>query len=167
MELKGKGAGLQNLKDSISADQKKQIRMQIQAETKSLTLAWLDTMVTTGAQLREKMAFFWHGHFACRVFNIYNQQFLLNSIRANAIGNFGDLLKGVSKSASMLQFLNNQQNRKEHPNENFAREVMELFTLGRGNYTEEDVKEAARAFTGWTGSLNSGHFFTIKAVKHF
>jgi hypothetical protein len=58
MELKGKGAGLQNLKDSISADQKKQIRMQIQAETKSLTLAWLDTMVTTGAQLREKMAFF-------------------------------------------------------------------------------------------------------------
>ena len=65
---------------------------------------------------------------------------MLHEIRSNALGNFGDLLKAVSKSASMLGFLNNQQNRKKHPNENFAREVMELFTLGRGNYTENDIK---------------------------
>ncbi len=148
MELKNKG-GIQNMKDSVSAAEKKQLRMQSQQDLKTLSLTWLDTMVNTDAQLREKMAFFWHGHFASRVINIYYQQLLLQSIRVNALGSFGNLLKAVSKSACMLQFLNNQQNRKEHPNENFAREVMELFTLGRGNYTEEDVKEAARAFTGW------------------
>jgi uncharacterized protein (DUF1800 family) len=74
----------------------------------------------------------------------------LNIIKENALGSFGDLLLAVSQSPSMLQFLNNQQNKKDHPNENFAREVMELFTMGRGNYTEKDIKEAARAFTGWS-----------------
>jgi uncharacterized protein (DUF1800 family) len=69
------------------------------------------------------------------------------------------MLHEVSKSAAMLNFLNNQQNRKDHPNENFAREVMELFTLGRGNYTENDIKEAARAFTGWSAGLK-GHLFS-------
>jgi uncharacterized protein (DUF1800 family) len=73
------------------------------------------------------------------------------------LGNFGDLLRQVSKSASMLSFLNNQQNRKQSPNENFAREVMELFTMGRGNYSEKDIKEAARAFTGWGFNL-AGEF---------
>lgn len=77
----------------------------------------------------------------------------MNIIRENALGNFGDLLREVSKSPAMLSFLNNQQNKKQHPNENFAREVMELFTMGRGNYTESDVKEAARAFTGWGFNL--------------
>jgi uncharacterized protein (DUF1800 family) len=69
------------------------------------------------------------------------------------------LLKEVSKTAAMLNFLNNQQNRKDHPNENFAREVMELFTLGRGNYTEHDVKEAARAFTGWSATMKGEFIF--------
>jgi uncharacterized protein (DUF1800 family) len=69
------------------------------------------------------------------------------------------LLLGVSKSAAMLNFLNNQQNKKGHPNENFAREVMELFTVGRGNYTEQDVKEAARAFTGWSSNFNGSFVF--------
>jgi uncharacterized protein (DUF1800 family) len=114
-------------------------------------------MVNSDTQLLEKMAFFWHGHFACREINIYFQQQLLDVIRTNALGNFGDLLRGVSKSAAMLAFLNNQQNRKRQPNENFAREVMELFTLGRGHYTETDIKEAARAFTGWGFDL-SGNF---------
>jgi uncharacterized protein (DUF1800 family) len=75
------------------------------------------------------------------------------------LGNFGDLLKEVSKSAAMLNFLNNQQNRKDHPNENFAREVMELFTLGRGHYTENDIKDAARAFTGWSANLKGEFIF--------
>jgi uncharacterized protein (DUF1800 family) len=96
---------------------------------------------------------FWHGHFACRVINIYFQQQLLNVIRENALGNFGDLLRQVSKSPAMLSFLNNQQNKKQHPNENFAREVMELFTMGRGTYTETDIREAARAYTGWGFNL--------------
>jgi uncharacterized protein (DUF1800 family) len=124
---------------------------------KTLNLLWLDEMINGEAQLREKMSLFWHGHFACRVINIYFQQQLINTIRANALGDFGDLLRAVSKSPAMLSFLNNQQNKKQHPNENFAREVMELFTLGRGNYTEQDIKEAARAFTGW-GFNGRGEF---------
>ena len=143
--------GVQDLgrMQQLTQDQKKQMRKQSAEDIKNLNLTWLSEMINSEAQLREKMSLFWHGHFACRVINIYFQQQLLNVIRENALGNFGDLLREVSKSPSMLSFLNNQQNRKQHPNENFAREVMELFTMGRGNYTESDVKEGARAFTGW------------------
>jgi uncharacterized protein (DUF1800 family) len=133
----------------LTQEQKKELRRQSVSDLKSLNLNWLSEMINSETQLREKMSLFWHGHFACRVINIYYQQELLNTIRQNALGNFGDLLREVSKSPAMLSFLNNQQNKKQHPNENFAREVMELFTMGRGNYTETDVKEAARAFTGW------------------
>ncbi|MDE3212224.1 MAG: DUF1800 domain-containing protein [Bacteroidota bacterium] len=145
----GKGLGELARWQQLSKDQKIQLRKQSVEALKSLNLAWLDTMVGSDRQLREKVSFFWHGHFACRVINVYFQQQLINTIRRNALGNFGDLLREVSKSPAMLAFLNNQQNKKQHPNENFAREVMELFTMGRGNYTEDDVKESARAFTGW------------------
>ncbi len=143
--------GVQDLgqMQKLTQDQKKQLRKQSVDDIKNLNLAWLNEMINSEAQLREKMSLFWHGHFASRVVNIYFQQQLLNVIRENALGNFGDLLREVSKSPSMLSFLNNQQNRKQHPNENFAREVMELFTMGRGNYTETDIREAARAYTGW------------------
>jgi uncharacterized protein (DUF1800 family) len=137
----------------------KKRREQSRDELKSLNIMWLGEMINSEAQLREKMSLFWHGHFACRVINSYFQQELLHTIRTNALGNFGDLLKEVSKSPSMLQFLNNQQNRKGRPNENFAREVMELFTMGRGNYTENDIKEAARAFTGWGFNLQGEFVF--------
>ena len=115
----------------------------------NMSTAWMDRMANSPAQLREKMTLFWHGHFACRVSNPAAALSLHNATRQHALGKFPDLLLAVSQETAMLQFLNNQQNRKEHPNENFAREVMELFTLGRGNYTETDVKEGARAFTGW------------------
>jgi uncharacterized protein (DUF1800 family) len=141
----------------LDDEQRKKLRQQSREDLKSLNLVWLTQMVDTGQQLREKMSLFWHGHFASRNLNILYQQQLLDIIRQNALGNFGDLLREVSKSAAMINFLNNNQNRKDHPNENFAREVMELFTLGRGNYTENDVKEAARAFTGW-GVEISGEF---------
>lgn len=151
--------GIQDLgrMQKLTTEQKKQLRKQSVDDIKNLNLAWLTEMIDSQAQLREKMSLFWHGHFACRVVNIYFQQQLLNIIRENALGNFGDLLREVSKSPAMLSFLNNQQNKKQHPNENFAREVMELFTMGRGNYTEEDVKEGARAYTGWGFNL-SGEF---------
>jgi uncharacterized protein (DUF1800 family) len=147
--------GVQDLgaMQKLSQDQRKMLRKQSVDDLKSLNLAWLSQMINSEAQLREKMSFFWHGHFACRVINIFFQQQLLNTIRENALGNFGDLLREVSKSPAMLSFLNNQQNKKQHPNENFAREVMELFTIGRGNYSEDDVKEGARAFTGWGFNL--------------
>jgi uncharacterized protein (DUF1800 family) len=138
-------------------NQRRKIRQQSREDLKSLNITWLNLMVNSEQQLREKMALFWHGHFASRNINILYQQQLLDIIRQNALGNFGDLLREVSKSASMINFLNNNQNKKGHPNENFAREVMELFTMGRGNYTENDIKEAARAFTGW-GATMSGEF---------
>ncbi|GAB4000594.1 DUF1800 domain-containing protein [Spirosoma daeguense] len=120
-------------------------------KVRDLNLLWLDQMASGKAAVREKMALFWHGHFACRAQGrnpLFMQQYA-NTLRRHALGSFGDLLMAVSKTPAMLQFLNNQQNRKNAPNENFAREVMELFTLGRGNYSERDIKEAARAFTGW------------------
>jgi uncharacterized protein (DUF1800 family) len=159
--LQGLYMGIQEIgrqqNKEMDKDERKMRQQKSRQDIRNLNLFWLHEMVNSKAQLREKMAFFWHGHFACRNLNIFYQQELLDIIRRNALGNFGDLLKEVSKSAAMLNFLNNQQNRKDHPNENFAREVMELFTLGRGNYTEHDVKEAARAFTGW-GSNPKGEF---------
>lgn len=150
--------GKMEQKDLDKAD-KKEIREKSRENLRSLNLHWLEEMTHSKAQLREKMAFFWHGHFASRNINILYQQQMLHVIREHALGNFGDLLRGVSRSAAMLAFLNNQQNKKKRPNENFAREVMELFTLGRGNYTETDIKEAARAFTGWGFKLNGDFVF--------
>ena len=135
------------------------IRKQSVQDIAKLNIRWLDEMTTSDAQLLEKMSLFWHGHFASKTVNILYDQALLNVIRENALGNFRDLLMNVSKSASMIQFLNNNQNKKSHPNENFARELMELFTIGRGNYTETDVKESARAFTGWGTNLQGGFDF--------
>jgi uncharacterized protein (DUF1800 family) len=150
--------------ESLSKDQKKQLQQQSREDIKKLNLAWMNEMVSSKAQVRERVSLFWHGHFACRVINIYYQQQLLHIIRENALGNFGDLLRAVSKSAAMLQFLNNKQNKKRKPNENFAREVMELFTMGRGNYTEKDIKEAARAFTGWSFTIDGA--FEFKENQH-
>jgi len=151
--------GDQQKKKELDKDERKMIQQKSRESIRNLNLYWMHEMVNSGAQLREKMAFFWHGHFACRNLNIFFQQGLLDVLRRNALGNFRTLLKEVSKTAAMLNFLNNQQNRKDHPNENFAREVMELFTLGRGNYTEHDVKEAARAFTGWSATMKGEFIF--------
>lgn len=143
---------------------RKKLREKSRDDLKIMNLRWLETMVNSEAQLREKMSLFWHGHFACRTLNSFFAQELLQIIRSNALGSFADMLKAVSKSPAMLQFLNNQQNKKSHPNENFAREVMELFTIGRGNYTENDVKEAARAFTGW--AFNTQGEFIFRKNQH-
>jgi uncharacterized protein (DUF1800 family) len=148
----------------LDAITRKLLAQQYRDDLKNMNIAWLSNMINSKAQVREKMSFFWHGHFACRSRNALAAQELLNIIKANALGNFGDLLKAVSKSPAMIAFLNNQQNRKDHPNENFAREVMELFTLGRGNYTENDVKEAARAFTGW--GINADGSFVFRKGAH-
>ncbi|KAA5532426.1 DUF1800 domain-containing protein [Taibaiella lutea] len=140
----------------------KAIRMQSGKDIQQLSIDWMHEMVYSKAILREKIALFWHGHFACNVNNSMYEEELLSIIRNNALGDFRILLKEVSKSSAMILFLNNQQNSKKHPNENFGREVMELFTLGRGNYTENDVKEIARAFTGWQVKTGAGFFFNEK-----
>lgn len=133
-------------------------------KSRDLNIAWFQQMITTENPFLEKMTLFWHGHFACRANNPFFSQQLNNIQRKNALGNFKTLLIEVSKSPAMLDYLNNQQNRKGHPNENFSRELMELFTLGRGNYTENDIKEAARAFTGW--SYNKSGDFEFNQKTH-
>jgi len=165
--IKGLMMGVDDIvkqQQQLNEEQRKKLRQQSREDIKNLNLTWISEMVNSEQQLREKMAFFWHGHFASRNLNILYQQKLLDVIRKNALENFGDLLSEVSKSAAMINFLNNNQNRKGHPNENFAREVMELFTLGRGNYTEQDIKEAARAFTGWGANIKGD--FVFRQYQH-
>lgn len=166
--LKGLVMGIDNeaklSAKNLDQEEKKKLRQKQKDSIKNLNLAWLDQIVNSKAQLREKTALFWHGHFASRNLNVFYQQQMLQVIREHALGSFRTLIHDVSKSAAMLFFLNAAQNKKGHPNENFAREVMELFTLGRGNYTEQDVKEAARAFTGWSANLQGE--FVFRKFQH-
>jgi uncharacterized protein (DUF1800 family) len=114
---------------------------------------WIYRMIHSRQPLVEKMTFFWHGHFATSVGKVGNafQMAQQNRLfRERALGPFGDLLARVARDPAMLVWLDGSSNKKARPNENFAREVMELFTVGAGEYTEVDVREAARAFTGWT-----------------
>lgn len=122
---------------------------------------WLYRMLYTRRPLEEKMTLFLHGHFATsdrKVRNTHAMYVQNMLMRKHALGNFHDLLLGIAKDPAMIIWLDNQQNRKGKPNENFAREVMELFTVGIGNYSELDIKEAARAFTGWH-TKPDGYFF--------
>jgi len=115
-------------------------------------LWWLDRMLRTKRPLTEKMTLFWHGHFATSIDKVPAALMAeqINLFRAQGMGNFRTLLASVSVDPAMSVWLDNRSNTKAHPNENYAREVMELFALGLGNYTEDDVKNAARAFTGWS-----------------
>jgi uncharacterized protein (DUF1800 family) len=110
-------------------------------------------MIETPRPLEEKLTLFWHGHFATNYRTIENSyhMFMQNQVfRANAAGNYGDLLHAIIKDPAMIAYLDNNDSRKGKPNENLAREIMELFSLGVGNYTEKDIKEGARALTGYT-----------------
>lgn len=134
----------------MAKEERKNVRSQARDKVKELNISWIKQLVATQTPLLEKTTLFWHGHFACRISSPYPMQELNNIHRKYAFAPFKDLLMAVSKTSAMLQFLNNNQNHKQHPNENFARELMELFTIGRDNYTEQDIKESARAFTGWS-----------------
>ena len=153
------------MKKDKTPEEKKMLREYAKEEDKKLNLAFLKRMMDSNEMLNEKMTFFWHDHFACKDENPIHSQKLNNTIRKYALGDFRQLLLAVSKEPAMLKFLNNQQNRKNAPNENFAREVMELFTLGRGNYKEADIKNGARAFTGW-GFDNEKMSFQFHEKQH-
>lgn len=145
-------------------DLKELIKQQRQ-QVGQIGVEWLERMANPAeSALLERMSFFWHGHFATQIKAGKSAALQLNAIRTHALGNFRDLLLAIAKDPAMIRFLNNQQNRKDSPNENFAREVMELFTLGRGNYTEQDIKESARAFTGWSSTLTGE--FIFRAGQH-
>ncbi|WP_207428372.1 DUF1800 family protein [Pedobacter sp. SYSU D00535] len=149
---------------TLSEEERRMALRQAREGVRLLNTTWLKKMASAPEQLREKMTLFWHGHFACRSQNPIFLEQLNNIHRKHALGNFREMVLEVAKAPAMLQFLNNQQNRKGHPNENFARELMELFTIGRGNYTEDDVKESARAFTGW--SFNREGKFQFRPSVH-
>ena len=130
-------------------------------------LSWMMRMLHTQRPLQEKMVLFWHTHFATAASKVRGADLMLNQIqlfRDNALGNFETLLQKVTRDPAMLIWLDNNQNRKGRPNENYAREVMELFTVGIGNYTDQDVKEAARAFTGYTSNRQGQ--FVFNADQH-
>ena len=125
-------------------------------ETQRLGLWWANRMLATPRPLEEKLTLFWHGHFATSENKVRDYRMMLRQnvmLRERASGRLRDLLLGILKDPAMLVFLDNGENVKEHPNENFGRELLELFTMGVGNYTERDVREAARAFTGWTNDV--------------
>jgi uncharacterized protein (DUF1800 family) len=155
-----------NFKDrsSLSPEERKKLIKGKQEEFRVLNAEWINTLSGSKALLREKLAFFWHGHFACRSGFPSFMEEMVNTLRKVALSDFKTIITGVSKNAAMLQFLNNQQNRKASPNENFARELLELFTLGRGHYTEQDIKESARAFTGW--GFNEDGVFEFRERQH-
>jgi uncharacterized protein (DUF1800 family) len=114
---------------------------------------WLKRMIETPRPLEERMTLFWHGHFATSFRGVEDSyhMFLQNQLfRKHAVGSYGDLLFAIIRDPAMIKYLNNDQSRKGHPNENLAREIMELFSLGVGNYSEKDIKEGARALTGYT-----------------
>jgi uncharacterized protein (DUF1800 family) len=113
---------------------------------------WCYRLMRTRTPLREKLTLFWHGHFATSVAKVEDTYLMhrqIETLRKLAWGNLADLVLAVSRDPAMLAYLDGESNTKAHPNENYARELLELFTLGLGSYTEKDVREAARAFTGW------------------
>jgi uncharacterized protein (DUF1800 family) len=120
---------------------------------------WLTRLLVTNRPLEQRMTIFWHDHFATSAQKVDIPPTMykhINLLRRNCLGSFRDLLGAVSKDPAMIYWLDNNLNVKGRPNENFAREVMELFTLGVGHYTEEDILEAARAFTGWNFGVGQG-----------
>lgn len=129
-------------------------------ETRRVANWWADRMVATNRPLEEKLALFWHGHFASSEEKVRDYRKMLGQVtlfQRHGAGNFGALLSAVARDPAMLVYLDAGQNQKSHPNENFGRELMELFTMGVGNYTEQDLREAARAFTGWRDNDLSFH----------
>ena len=114
---------------------------------------WLTRLIETPRPLEEKMTLFWHGHFATSYRTIEDSyhMFVQNQLyRSHALGNYGSLMHRIIRDPAMIAYLDNNDSRKNSPNENLAREIMELFSLGVGNYTENDIKEGARALTGYT-----------------
>lgn len=132
---------------------------QARAANVAIQLWFLNRCLQTTNPLQERMVYFWSNHFTSAVGGGATPAMLVNQynlFRQYALGNFGDLTHAASHDPAMLYYLNGAQNNKSHPNENYARELMELFTLGVGNYSEDDVRESARAFTGWTVNRATG-----------
>ncbi len=122
---------------------------------------WVETMIASPRPLEEKLTLFWHGHFTSGHREVRSSQAMYEQnqlLRRHASGNFRSLLIDITHDPAMILYLNTQQNRRGSPNENYARELLELFTLGTGRYTEKDIKEVARALTGISVDLETGRY---------
>lgn len=151
-----------NPKELKDSNKRQEFTRKSRQKIREFSESWFQRILNPNEILREKMTLFWANHFVCENNQIHFIQQYHNTLRANALGNFGDFTKAISKEPAMLFFLNNKQNKKKSPNENFARELMELFTLGQDNYSQTDVKEAARAFTGYGNNFKGKFIFYPK-----
>lgn len=143
----------------LSEDEKKALRDTETRRGLALRGWWLQEMATTPSPVTEKLTLFWHGHFVSGQSKVKSAQLMYRQntlLRREALGNFATLLHDIARDPAMLRYLDTAGSRKGEANENFAREVMELFTLGEGHYSEQDIREAARAFTGWQLDPASG-----------
>ena len=148
--------------DSIESEMKTAGRLVTGGpDSSQLAAWWLLRMVKTECPFLEKMTLFWHGHFATGADKVMDARAMLRQnqlLRSHAFGKFEPFVKGMSRDVAMLIYLDSEENRKTRPNENYARELMELFCLGPGNYSERDIKEIARCFTGWEVRKNRFRF---------
>ncbi len=152
------GAGPESLEDRRA---RQQIRQQ---QKRDIAVWWMQRMTATENPLREKMTLFWHGHFATSIDKVNEAAYMLSQnqiFRTMGLGTFEPMAQAVAKDPAMMIWLDANKNLKSSPNENFARELMELFTIGIGSYSDADVREAARAFTGWR--VNGAGAFTLRA----
>ena len=152
---------------TASEEEKKAFRRALKMKEFELKGWWVTEMANTGSPLTEKMVLFWHNHFTSSLKKVKQPVLLYRQnelFRKHAMGNFKALAHAISKDPAMLAYLDNFKSSKQSPNENFARELLELFTLGEGNYTEQDIKEAARAFTGWSIDRKNGEFMFRKRM---
>src|SRR6478672_7242768 len=146
---------------NMTAEERMAAQRRLAQDSFELRAWWLREMAETPSPLTERMTLFWHNHFATSQQKVRSLQLMYRQnalLRREALGNFATLLHAVAKDPAMLVYLDNAGSRRQAPNENFAREVMELFTLGEGHYGEPDVKEAARAFTGWSLDRETGEY---------
>jgi uncharacterized protein (DUF1800 family) len=155
------------LSKKSSATTRAATRKQLRRQSLELTAWWIQRMVAAKRPFTEKMAFFWHGHFATSVQKVHSPALMMGQqdiFRRHGLGSFEDLVLAVAKDPAMMLWLDTIRSSKGDPNENFAREMFELFVLGHGNYAEEDVRQAARAFTGWRWTPAGG--FRVAARLH-
>jgi uncharacterized protein (DUF1800 family) len=158
-----------NLSPEEAEKQRRETFKMIQQENRRNSLEaqgdWFRRMLLTRAPLREKMTLFWHDHFATSVQKVRQPLLILKQnelFRSHALGSFKTLTHAIVQDPAMMIYLDLQNSKKDKPNENFAREVFELFTLGEGHYTEQDIREAARAFTGYQLNRLTGKTFHVE-----
>jgi uncharacterized protein DUF1800 len=145
---------------------KVRLRLRNRRQQQAYLQDWGERLLSGEDPLRERMTLFWHGHFTTQATKVKDSYFLLNQIellREHALGNYGDLLRGILRDPAMLLYLDNASSKRSNPNENLARELLELFSLGEGNYSEADVKAVARSLTGYSYKRGEGLKFSRRS----